>query len=389
LKFKFFTDGLENPIEFDFDSPVYGYDEKLPCRIIVLVGRNGSGKSTLLSKISRIAFSSGSDRKDPTLMKVGSFEPAGLGFPRIVNISYSSFDSFQIPGVYIHEKKQILKDLSKHQGRYIFCGIRDICQELEQSMEGLSYDDRGKLSKNDILKDREEFTHLKPIDRLSIEIKGVLKSINDDKKSTLLLGALSILSKEPSFKQIYASIIENYSNDEIVSLFMNLSTGHKFVIHSIFNIVAHTEKRSLVLFDEPETHLHPPLLAVLMSAIRYVLDKVDAFSIVATHSPVVVQETLAKHVHIIRRCGEKTKIIAPAIQTYGENIASITSLVFGLSSDITDFHYELDKAIESLKSSLSKKSDDEILNEFETLFDGETSIQARAYIMSKLMQRED
>ncbi|MBW6100166.1 ATP-binding protein [Escherichia coli] len=54
------------------------------------------------------------------------------------------------------------------------------------------------------------------------------------------------------------------------------------------------KKRCLVLFDEPETHLHPPLLAVLMSALRIVLNEVDAFAIVATHSPVVVQETLSK-----------------------------------------------------------------------------------------------
>lgn len=389
LKFKFNTVGLETPIGFDFDSPAYTYNKKLPSRMIVLVGRNGSGKSTLLSKISRIAFSSGADRKDPLLNIVGSFEPSGLGFPKIVNISYSAFDSFQIPGIYIHEKDQILKDLSKHQGRYIFCGIRDICKELEQSRASVSYDDRGKLSESDILRDREEFTHLKSVDRLSVEVKEILELISQNKKESLLIGAFSILTKEPSFKQIYTSVSVGGSTEEIVKSFMSLSTGHKFVIHSVVNIVAHTEKRSLILFDEPETHLHPPLLAVLMSAIRYVLDKVDAFSIVATHSPVVVQETLSKHVHIIRRSGGNTKIIAPDIQTYGENIASITSLVFGLSSDITDFHYEIDKAIESMKSSFSPKNDEQIMNEFEKLFDGEISMQARAYIMSKLIQRED
>ncbi|MBR7630297.1 AAA family ATPase [Aeromonas popoffii] len=389
LKFQFNTVGLESPIEFDFDSPAYSYKEKLPSRMIVLVGRNGSGKSTLLSKISRIAFSSGSDRKDAVLSRVGSFEPSGLGFPKVVNISYSAFDSFQIPGIYIHEKEQILRDLSKHQGRYIFCGIRDICKELEQSREVISYDDRGRLSEADILRDREEFTHLKSVDRLSVEVKELLEIINKNKKGELLLGAFSILSKESSFKAIYTSVSGGDSTADIVKIFMTLSTGHKFVIHSIVNIVAHTEKRSLILFDEPETHLHPPLLAVLMSEIRYVLGKVDAFSIIATHSPVVVQETLSKHVHIIRRSGESTKVISPDIQTYGESIASITSFVFGLSSDITDFHYEIDKVINNIKLSFIKKSDKEIMNDIEKLFSGKTSVQARAYIMSKLIHGED
>ncbi|MBH0020567.1 hypothetical protein I6F40_09460 [Pseudoalteromonas sp. SWXJ133] len=140
LSFKFSNKSLISPIEFNFDSPEYSHSSKLPSRVIVLVGRNGSGKSTLLSKISRVAFASGADRRDPVLREVGEFEPVGLGFPKIINISYSAFDSFQVPGIYIHEKEQILKDMSNGQGRYIFCGIRDICKELDTSIENFERD---------------------------------------------------------------------------------------------------------------------------------------------------------------------------------------------------------------------------------------------------------
>jgi hypothetical protein len=166
LSFKFNNESLTSPIVFNFDSPEYSNGNKLPSRVIVLVGRNGSGKSTLLSRISRVAFASGADRRDPVLRKVGEFEPIGLGFPKIINISYSAFDSFQVPGIYIHEKEQILKDMSNGQGRYIFCGIRDICRELETSIEQIQRDKRGKLTKEEILKDRQSFTNLKSIELL-------------------------------------------------------------------------------------------------------------------------------------------------------------------------------------------------------------------------------
>lgn len=386
LSFKFNNESLIDPIEFNFDSPEYDYISKLPNRIITLVGRNGSGKSTLLAKISRVAYASGVDRNDPALIKIGKFEPAGLGFPKIINISYSAFDSFQIPGIYIKEKQQILKDMMEMKGRYIFCGIRDICKELETSINEIKTDTRGKLTENEILKDRQSFTNLKSIEQLQIEVDVLLDKIVTSKRDNLLCKVLKILSKESSFRALLENIDEKEKNKSLISIFMNSSTGHKFVIHSIVNIIAHSNKRSLILFDEPETHLHPPLLAVLMSSIRYILNELDSFAIVATHSPVVVQETLSRHVKIIRRSNELTKILSPEIQTFGENISAITSHVFSLSSDITEFHYVLDNVMEEYTSS-NKYDDNEVLEEIEKLFDGSLSSQARAYTMSYLASK--
>ena len=388
LSFKFSNESLTSPIEFNFDSPEYSYNKNLPSRIIVLVGRNGSGKSTLLSKISRVAFASGADRQDKVLRKVGEFEPIGLGFPKIINISYSAFDSFQVPGIYIQEKEQIMKDMSNGQGRYIFCGIRDICKELDTSIEQIEKDKRGKLTKEEILKDRQSFTHLKPIELLLSEVKFLIGTITKLKRLDILFSVFNILSKESSFYDLLKSISSENLTDSLTEIFKNSSTGHKFVIHSTVNMIAHADKRSLVLFDEPETHLHPPLLAVLMSSIRFILDKLDAFSIVATHSPVVAQETLSRHVKIIRRRDDVTKVMSPEIQTFGENLASITSHVFSLSSEVTDFHCELDEVIKIYRSSFIMPNDSEIMDKIEKLFDGEMSMQARAYAMSVLASQE-
>ena len=281
-----------------------------------------------------------------------------------------------------------MKDMSNGHGRYIFCGIRDICKELETSIEQIERDKRGKLTKEEILKDRQSFTNLKSIELLLSEVKVLVGSITELKRLEILFSVFKILSKESSFYDLFKSINFENLTDSLSDIFINSSTGHKFVLHSIVNIIAHADKRSLVLFDEPETHLHPPLLAVLMSSIRFVLDRLDAFSIVATHSPVVAQETLSRHVKIIRRRDDVTKVMSPEIQTFGENLASITSHVFSLSSEVTDFHCELDEVIKTYRSSFIMPNDSEVMHKIEELFDGEMSMQARAYVMSVLASQE-
>jgi predicted ATPase len=387
LEFKFQVLGLDEPITFDFDSPGYGYDDdKLPNRIIVIIGRNGSGKSTLLSKLSRICYASTSDRKNDLLQPIGIITPVGLGFPRIVNLSYSAFDSFQIPGISKKEKEQIAKDIRKGIGRYIFCGIRDIAKELEESLPELKTDEFGRLLPEHILEEKHSTTYLKRISDLAVEFANTIERISDENKVSILDHAIDILSEETSLHNIQSYDFMEHANAENQAYFMNLSTGHKFVLHSVFNIVAYTDARSLVLFDEPETHLHPPILAVLMKAIRYVLKQQNAFMILATHSPVVLQETLKKHVHILSREDTVLKSDKPSIQTYGENIGLITSSVFNLSSDITDYHTELDKIIENIVP--PKNTTKSIIDMIEDLFDGDLSMQARAYILSKTFDEE-
>lgn len=154
-------------------------------------------------------------------------------------------------------------------------------------------------------------------------------------------------------------------------------TGHKIVMHAAASMVAYTEPKAIVLIDEPESHLHPPLLAAFMHAVRLILDRNDAFAVIATHSPVVVQETLGRHVSVVRRSGTATMIGPPRIETYGESIGEITDEVFGLNSDATDFHKILKTLVEAEMS----------LEAIEELFERGLSLQARAYVMSELAQK--
>jgi hypothetical protein len=390
LNFTFSIPELESPIGFKFDSPTYGWsnDKTLPNRIAVLIGRNGCGKSTLLSRISRVAFSSPNDRTNTNLKLVGEIEPKGLGFPRIILLSYSAFDAFATPGIYKSEKEVIVEEVRNGLGRFVFCGIRDIATELEEVIPKLSTLENGRLKKQDILNDRIENTRLKAIKDLAAEFVKNLNIILELNYDNIFYKTIKLLAAEKSLFDVLDRNILDSSDKENLMFFMNLSTGHKFVLHAITSILAYGAPRSLLLFDEPETHLHPPILAVFMKAIRLILESHNAFMIVATHSPVVLQETLRNNIYVVRREGSSMQVSPPDLETFGENIGVITQSAFGLSAEMTDFHDTLDDLAYEIKEELPNNASSEtILNKIESLFDVGLSMQARSYLLSVINKK--
>ncbi|WP_423258721.1 hypothetical protein, partial [Escherichia coli] len=61
-----------------------------------------------------------------------------------------------------------------------------------------------------------------------------------------------------------------------------------------------------------------------------------------------------------------------------ENIGAITSSVFSLTTQITDYHDELDKLI------IEYKNNNNPLDDIEKCFDTGLRTQARSYVISKL-----
>lgn len=380
LELSFQVTGWANPLQLRFSAPgdwqfwVPSDGGKLPERIAVLTGRNGSGKSTLLARLARVLHASQRDRSSQELSALGSIEPPGIGFTRVLNIAYSAFDAFQIPGLDEKERRQIADDVKRGTGRYHFCGLRDIARELEEGLDAA--DDSQLASASPLATDRQHRTLLKSIDELAAEFTRTIERIWQAGRHDLFDAAVKILASDPSFQDLGShptSTISQAPGD----VFAQWSTGHKIVMHATASMVAHTEAKAIVLIDEPESHLHPPLLAAFMHALRLILDKNDAFAVVATHSPVVVQETLGRHVSVVRRSGTETTIHPPRIETYGESIGEITDEVFGLNSDATDFHKTLQALVRGGMT----------LETIEGLFERGLSLQARAYVMSELARK--
>ncbi len=57
---------------------------------------------------------------------------------------------------------------------------------------------------------------------------------------------------------------------------------------------------TVVLFDEPELYFHPNMLSTLLRLLYDALEQTDAYAVLATHSPIVVQEIPRRYLRIIR-----------------------------------------------------------------------------------------
>lgn len=347
----------------------------LPQRVIVVVGRNGSGKSTLLSRIAHLAFASPVERAKGPLSRLGQFNPEAIGFMRVITVSYSAFDSFTVPGDRENTLSQLARDIEKGEGRFVYCGLRDIVSEARDDIDQAKVDQAALDAPESIrICDRRTTTKLKSIDQLAAEFAHLIQRIDATNKRPLLTSALEPLLQDPSFAELGGGGVEDLFRTDAIETFLAWSTGHKIALHVVASLVANAAPRSLVLFDEPEMHLHPPLAAALMHAVRVILEEVNALCIVATHSPVILQETLAKHVRTVQRVGDVLKVKVPALETFGENVGIITYDTFGLTSSTTDFHEVLDLLVDWYDT----------LEEIDTIFSPGLSGQARAYVMSKL-----
>ncbi|MBZ9717513.1 AAA family ATPase [Mesorhizobium sp. AD1-1] len=373
LRFSFHAAGWEDRIDFNFSAPPSQLNDifampgenrpKLPARLAVLIGRNGSGKSTLLARLARVAHASARDRAK--LENLGTLDPGGLGFTRIVTISYSAFDSFAAPGITSEERLQVAKEIRSGTGRYMFCGLRDLALEMDEPAS--SSDGETEL-------DRLPTNRIKSLDRLTDEFAEAINRIEQaDRLGTLRRCSLPLFL-DPSLYSSNSPDIMSFLSGNVRQKFHSLSTGHKIAFHVIASVVSYAERKALILFDEPETHLHPPLLAALMHSLRFALNELQAFAVVATHSPVVLQETLASQVHKIVRVGESGRVFPPEIETFGESIGAITNEVFALDTEATDYH--------SILRALARSYRD--LEPIELLFPQGLSTQARAYVMSIL-----
>lgn len=67
-----------------------------------------------------------------------------------------------------------------------------------------------------------------------------------------------------------------------------LSTGEFSYLYRMLSINSETRDGTIVLIDEPEVHLHPKWIVSYLSDLRRVLKNKEVFIIIATHSPLII-----------------------------------------------------------------------------------------------------
>ena len=328
------------PFVFGFKpSPIQDKDFKVfPNRIIAFIGKNGTGKSTAIYRIARILYASPEDRLK-LRVPVGHIEPDNAAFTRLLIVSYSAFDNFTFPVTEENGIQQLLSPEGSKRFRYI--GIRNIKEEAKETTQY-----------SDFLKDRTNNCKLKSISFLANEIKEYYDVIQKDNKRLELLNKITQDLTDPILSEDLSDII-----DDSQTAFLKVSSGHKFFIQALLGILASIEPGSLILFDEPENHIHPPLVSKTIKYIRWILDDFNSFMFVSTHSPVVIQELFANNVYKVKRFGEKCFISHPNAETFGENLEVINTEVFDLSTDLSSAYDVFDKLYEEWNCGLLKDAD--------------------------------
>lgn len=154
-----------------------------------------------------------------------------------------------------------------------------------------------------------------------------------------------------------------------------LSSGQNILLNIITEIIKNIRYDSLIIYDEPETHLHPNAISQLTNTLYTLTDEFESFCLIATHSPLVVQEMLAKNVYILEKEQNNLYVRKPNSETFGENLTVITNEIFG-NRDVPDyFKFQLKKLV-SLGLSY-----DRILQEIQSP-ETEVSLNVNLYLKS-------
>jgi ABC-type transport system involved in cytochrome c biogenesis ATPase subunit len=317
-----------------------------PSNIHVVIGRNGVGKTRLLAGMADALTES----KASSIGLAGRFEfddkvsDSDTDFLNLVVVAYSIFDRLNPIG----------EGTSRTKGSvpYQYVGIK-------------------KFSKGTI----GEIT-LKSSDDMDAEFISCLKSmLFDGTRMERWTKAIEILESDPGIRELNLSrvlLTDDQVTNEISDQFATLSSGHKIVLLTITRIVELVSDRSLVLIDEPETHLHPPLLGSFIRALSDLLIARNGVAILATHSPVVLQEVPSNCVSILRRSGDFVRVTRPEVETFAENVSALTRKVFGLEVEDSGF-------FKLLKDSADGRDYEDVIEHFEDRVGAEGRALTRAF----------
>ncbi|HFO1035178.1 TPA: ATP-dependent endonuclease [Bacillus paranthracis] len=274
-------------ISFDFIK-----ETAIPNRINVLIGKNGTGKTQILAKLAMLL--SGYEKGDKS-----NFTPARPSFDKVIAISYSVFDEFERP---------------RNDDRtfsYKYCGIRD--------------------NENKILSQQD----------MKIKFKESLKEIREaglEEKWRSILNEII----EPEHRNILETLVEDTEG-------VQLSSGQNLIITTITEVIANITPESILLFDEPETHLHPNAISNLMRMLNLLLEEFNSYAIISTHSPIILQEIPAKYVNVFERNNYTPSVRNLHVECFGDNLTNITNEVFEVSNVESNYKNWFDNIVKTLE----------------------------------------
>ena len=327
------------PVILDFHVDPKPYP---PTNVHALIGRNGCGKTYLIRNMVQCL-------QDPK-GRHGKFtytDETGLmrEFVNVICIAFSPFDDFSD----LDKKKSVLPTK--------FVGLDKTRGKLLETI----FEDFWDHFRNCLVTERKQALWKRAIHILQSDELFEREEIDSFMKDLTPASEEAVLNKKKA---------------DIKAVFRRLSSGHKVVLLVITSCVAEIEERSILFLDEPENHLHPPLLSALIRALSDLLMDRNGVAIVSTHSPIVLQEIPGNCVWVLDRDEyNEVSAVRPDRETFGTNLGALIYDVFDLEMSRSGFRRLIREAVEEFGSY------DEVSREFGNHLGNEADLLLRTLIM--------
>ncbi|MDW8759252.1 AAA family ATPase [Streptococcus suis] len=340
-------------IKYDFGNEkgsllfVKNRGSELSTEVYAIIGGNGSGKSFRINEI------------------IKSHMEGDNKFSSIIHFSLSPFDS--VIEYQKNDKKNEVKSIEEDDEGVLYEKIGFVSVETPRidqvvnKLQGQQLENIIDWLKNkysiDISK-KKSTKELTMKDSFTFYIQDVLLDFiaASDKKFELWLNCLDLFAFEKWARDIIDAFRDKEFQLDDFKKLSKLSSGQSTILLYITKLVSSINRGCLVIFDEPETFMHPPMIKAFIRAVAKVCEEEKAFCLIATHSPLILQEIPHKCIYTLNAEHELRNV---SYKTFGENLDSLYKNVYGVELQMTGYNNLLTERRNFLIDSINKVADKE------------------------------
>lgn len=333
----------------------FDHDDFLPKRINVLIGRNGLGKSQALSAIVRSLVRGDKQFIDPELGRPLINRVLAIATP---GETVNTFPP-ERKNKRIQYKRLIMSRSSSSKSSR---GFGEMCIQLARSPEQIGGNERWGLFLK-VLKELDQMDGIVLPLKDEFEVRhGHLVYVRG--KTYIPLSKLN-RGGEQARLEAQGAVPNKASPMRLIGDAVHpLSSGQSAFLKFAVQACLFIENGTLVLLDEPETHLHPNFIAEFVRLLDRLLVMTGSAAVIATHSAYFVREMPRTQVLVFKEGEDNVVHIEnPRLKTFGADIGSISFFVFedeitsalveGLVERLPKSKEQQAKIVDSLQEELS------------------------------------
>lgn len=302
-------------------------NSKLPMNVFAVVGGNGSGKSHKINQIIKEHLEG--DNKFSQILHF-SLSP----FDNIINFNRNS-TSIEV----VDKEKDSDDGIIYEKVGFVSVKHPPIPEVLKKAVsieikQYLKEKSRKYLDDNTLKEGFESKISIK--ESFTYYIQNLLFDLIASEDKLKMWGdCLKFFSFEAWVEDIKNAFLDREIIKEDIEKIDGLSSGQATILLYITKLVSSINQGSLVIFDEPETFMHPPMLKAFIRAVSEIVNNNKAFCLIATHSPVIIQEIPHCNVY---RLDTNHELKNTNYKTYGQNLDTLYKNIYGLALQQTGYN---------------------------------------------------